>query len=71
MVRREIALLVLLAVAVNVVAVQFSERFPLSLDLTKDSRYALSDETSRRPPLNMTACDIYVLAAEEIHTRLP
>ena len=61
----EIALVVLLVVAVNVVAVKLSERYPLSLDLTKDSRYALSDETKALIKSLDRDVDIFVLAAED------
>ncbi|NLF27564.1 MAG: GldG family protein, partial [Clostridiales bacterium] len=61
----EIALVLLLAVAVNVVAVRLSARFPLSLDLTADNRYALSGETRALLGSLDRDVDICVLAAED------
>lgn len=61
----QVAVAVLLVIAVNVVAVQLAGRYPLSLDLTANSRYALSDAADAFLSGLDKPVRLYVLANEE------
>lgn len=61
----QVLVAVLLAVALNVVVVELSERYPLSVDLTANSRYALSDAAQAFLSDLEKPVKIYVLANEE------
>jgi ABC-2 type transport system permease protein len=61
----QVLVTVLLVITLNVIVVELSERYPLSVDLTTNSRYALSDTMQDFLSGLEKPVRIYVLANEE------
>lgn len=61
----QVIVVILLIIALNAVAVGLSRRFPLSVDLTANRRYALSDASKTFLSSLEKDIDVYVMSREE------